>query len=43
MAEPDEFALHAPVPPTRIAGCHADHERADQAVVGGRPGRRRLV
>jgi len=25
MAEPDEFALHAPVSPGGVLGCHADH------------------
>jgi hypothetical protein len=36
VAELDEFALHAPVPPARIVGCHADHELADRGC-SGRP------
>ena len=34
VAELDEFALHAPVPPARIVGCHADHELADRGCRG---------
>ena len=30
MAEPDEFALHPPVPPRRIVRRHADHELPDR-------------
>jgi hypothetical protein len=31
VAEPDEFALYAPVPPRRIVRGHADHELADRS------------
>jgi hypothetical protein len=34
VAELDEFALHAPVPPARIVGCHVDHELADRGCRG---------
>jgi transposase InsO family protein len=30
MAEPDQFALHAPVPPGGILGCHANHQLLDR-------------
>jgi hypothetical protein len=30
MAEPDQFALHPPVPPGRILGCHADNKLLDR-------------
>ena len=30
MAEPDEFALHPPVPPRRIVRRHLDHEHPDR-------------
>jgi len=36
VAELDEFALHAPVPPSGIVGRDADHELADRS-----PARRR--
>jgi hypothetical protein len=29
MAQPDQFALHAPMPPGRVLGCHAHHEILD--------------
>ena len=38
VAEPDEFALHAPVPPRRILRRHADHELADRGCRGRPPG-----
>ena len=31
MAEPDEFALHPPMPPGRVVVGHADHELADRS------------
>ncbi len=34
VAELNELALHAPVPPARIVGCHADHELADRGCRG---------
>ena len=43
VAELDEFALHTPVPPTRIVGCMRITSLRIEAVVDGRPGRRRLV
>jgi hypothetical protein len=43
VAEPDELALHAPVPPRGILDCDADHEFRIAAAVDGRPGCRRLV
>jgi hypothetical protein len=38
MAEPDQFALHSPVSPGGILGCHADDDFLIAAAVGGRPG-----
>jgi len=34
VAQPDEFALHAPVPAGRVVGGHADHEPADRGCRG---------
>ena len=42
VAEPDEFALHPPVPPCGVFRRDADHELADRGC-RGRPGRRRLA
>ena len=38
MAEPDELALHAPVPPRRVLRRHTDHERPDRGWRGRPPG-----
>src|SRR6266516_4922555 len=37
VAEPDEFALYAPVPPGRVVDSHADHELADRGCRGRPP------
>jgi hypothetical protein len=38
VAEPDELALHPPVPPRRVICCPADHELADRGCRGRPPG-----
>ena len=38
MAEPDEFALHAPVSPCRVLGGDADHQLADRGCRRRPPG-----
>jgi hypothetical protein len=43
VAEPDQFALHAPVSPARVLSCQADDELLDCRRGGGRPGWRRAV
>ena len=43
VAEFDEFALHAPVPPRRISVAMRITSFRIAAAVGGRPGLRRLV
>ena len=38
MAEPDQLALHPPVPPPGITGRDADHQLADRSYRGRPPG-----
>src|SRR5712671_7651998 len=38
VAELDELALHTPVSPAGVVGCHADYERADRGCRGRPPG-----
>ena len=43
VAEPGELALYPSVPPGRVAGGHADHQRADRGCRGRPPGTRPRV